>query len=144
VLRNRDLAEKDSAEPGVLRFARDNSGGVTVEFVIWLPFFFLIMALIVEVSLLLLTQSNMWTVARDTARRIATHEFDQAAAEAHATSAMTFGGHTYTIAADATGPDISVTITTSVRDVLLFTYGPMSAFGGTPLVAEVILREEPS
>lgn len=125
------------------RFGADTKAAVTVEFVLWLPLFIIILFLIVEVSLLFLTQSSMWNVARDTARRIATHEFDQASAETHATGAMTFGGHPYTIAADATGPEVSVTITTSVGDVLLFSYSPMAAFAGSELVAQVILREEP-
>jgi Flp pilus assembly protein TadG len=125
------------------RFLRDESAAVTVEFVLWLPLFILILFLIVEVSLLFLTQSNMWNVARDTARRIATHEFDQTEAVTHATSAMTFGGHPYTIVADATGPEVSVTITASVGDVLIFTYSPMAAFAGSTLTATVTLREEP-
>ena len=124
-------------------FAADTAGAVTVEFVLWLPLFIIILFLIVEVSLLFLTQSSMWNVARDTARRIATHEFDQTDAETHAESAMTFGGHPYTVEADATGPEVSVTITASVGDVLLFSYSPMAAFAGSELVAQVILREEP-
>ncbi len=125
------------------RFVRDDKAAVTVEFVLWLPLFIIILFLIVEVSLLFLTQSSMWNVARDTARRISTHEFGQAAAETYATGAMTFGGHPYTIVADAAGPEVSVTITTSVGDVLLFSYSPMAAFAGSQLVARVILREEP-
>jgi uncharacterized membrane protein len=125
------------------RFRRDETAAVTVEFVLWLPLFFVIMFLIVEVSLLFLTQSSMWNVARDTARRIAMHEFDQTSAEAHANSVMTFGGHPYAISADATGPDVSVTISTSIGDVLLSSYSPMALFAGSQLVAQVILREEP-
>ncbi len=125
------------------RFRRDEGATVTVEFVIWLPLFIIILFLIVEVSLLFLTQSSMWNVARDTARRISTHEFTQASAVTHATGAMTFGGHPYTIAADAIGPEVSVTISTSVGDVLLFSYSPMAAFAGSQLVAKVTLREEP-
>jgi Flp pilus assembly protein TadG len=124
-------------------FGRDETGAVTVEFVLWLPLFIIILFLIVEVSLLFLTQSSMWNVARDTARRIATHEFDESAAVSHATDAMTFGGHAYGISADAAGPDVSVTITTSVGDVLLFAYSPMAAFAGSTLTAQVTLREEP-
>ena len=125
------------------RFRRDEKAAVTVEFVLWLPLFIMILFLIVEVSLLFLTQSSMWNVARDTARRITTHEFDQASAVTHATAAMTFGGHPYTIAADGTGPEVSVTITASVGDVLLFSYSPLAAFAGADLVAQVVLREEP-
>ena len=125
------------------RFRQDDTAAVTVEFVLWLPLFIIILFLIVEVSLLFLTQSSMWNVARDTARRIATHEFNKSSAESHATSAMTFGGHPYTVLADATGPEVSMTITTSVGDVLLFSYSPMAAFAGSKLVAKVILREEP-
>ncbi len=137
------LTPKSPRVSWLQRFRQDDMATVTVEFVIWLPLFIIILFLIVEVSLLFLTQSSMWNVARDTARRIATHEFDQASAETHATSAMTFGGHPYTVAADATGPEVSVTITTSVGDVLLFSYSPMAAFAGSDLVAQVILREEP-
>lgn len=126
------------------RFRGDDSAAVTVEFVLWLPLFILILFLIVEVSLLFLTQSNMWNVARDAARRISTHEFNQTEAVAHATRAMTFGGHRYVIAADAAGPEVSVTITTSIGEVLLFTYSPMAAFAGSTLTARVILREEPN
>jgi Flp pilus assembly protein TadG len=144
----KDSESMQNAKPGALRralsfYRRDEQAAVTVEFVLWLPVFIIILFLIVEVSLLFLTQSSMWNVARDTARRIATHEFDQTEAEAHATSAMTFGGHSYTIAADAAGPEVSVTISASVGDVLLFAYSPMAAFAGSTLSAQVILREEP-
>lgn len=46
------------------------SGGATVEFVLWLPFFFGLLLLLTDFAILAFRYSEMWDVARTTAREI--------------------------------------------------------------------------
>jgi len=51
-------------------YISDERAGVTVEFVLWIPVFLIILALTVDVSMMFLRQANIWYVARDTARQL--------------------------------------------------------------------------
>lgn len=125
------------------RFVREESGSVTVEFVLWIPIFIIIMFLVIDVCILFITQANMWAVARDTTRRVATHEFDKATAEAYAVSNASWGALAYTVVVDDVGPEVSTDIQISVSDASLFDLlGAATAIGGN-IQARVTQRLEP-
>jgi Flp pilus assembly protein TadG len=52
------------------RFARAESGAVSVEFVLWLPIFFVVLMLIVDAAFLFGGQAYMMRIAQDTNRSI--------------------------------------------------------------------------
>lgn len=143
------MAGETERRPGNVRprrfagFAGDDRGSVTVEFVLWIPVFVIIMFLVIDVSMLFLTQANMWAVARDTTRRVATHEFNEEQAEAYATSNASWGAQSYNVVVDDEGPEVSTSITISVADAALFDLlGAANAVGGN-IQARVVQRLEP-
>ena len=47
-----------------------DAGTVTVEFMLWMPLIFTLILFAIDVALIYLNQANMWTAARDQARRL--------------------------------------------------------------------------
>jgi len=109
---------------GVLRrlggFARGTRGSVTVEFVMWLPVFCGLLMLFADTSLTYMNQSNFWNVSRETARIVARHGFDAAAAETYAEAHASFGHYTPKALVTIEGGTVTVTITADARAVTLF------------------------
>ena len=56
-------------------FLRDETGAVTIEFILWVPVFVGLLVFVTDASIIYLTHSEMWSVARDTARRMTTARF---------------------------------------------------------------------
>ena len=50
------------------RYLRDQDGTSTVEFVMWVPIFILILGLVVDICFIFLAQSRMYDVTADAAR----------------------------------------------------------------------------
>lgn len=135
----------------LIRDFGDESGATTVEFVLWVPVFMLILMLTVDVSLLFLRQSNMWQVARDTARQVSIGQLTtKAKAEEYAELKGTFGGDTPAadVEIDTTYRWVRVNISVPMREVGVFGIfkvgGRVITIGGTGnLVASVTHRLEP-
>ncbi|MHA3979523.1 TadE/TadG family type IV pilus assembly protein [Halovulum sp. GXIMD14794] len=100
---------------------QDEDGGTnTIEFVLWLPIFILILSIVVDVCFMFLAQAVMYDVASDTARRLAVSSGSQADIIADAKRNATFGGVepavVPTMNLDGTGV-IRVVVTHKVQDV---------------------------
>lgn len=54
------------------RFLRDEHGSVTIEFVLWIPVILVLVAIVIDATTIYVTHTEMWNVARDTARRMVT------------------------------------------------------------------------
>jgi Flp pilus assembly protein TadG len=121
------------------RFAKNDEGNATVEFVLWLP---LIMGIIVgafDLNIVLMTQSNMWTVARDTARRVAIGELDASSGQTYALSKLTYMNFQYGV--DITvGDNVVVDIKTFLSNVAVL--GTMGTLGNYAIDASVTMRSE--
>lgn len=74
-------------------FFEDECGNTTVEFVLWVPVFMLILILTADVSLSLYRYSNIYYVARNTARQVAIHRWSLSEAVAKATEKTTFSSN---------------------------------------------------
>ena len=61
----------------------NESGGVSVEFAIWLPILVVLTVTIVDASSALMRQATMWRIAGDAARWVATGRAEPAGAEAY-------------------------------------------------------------
>lgn len=121
------------------KFGKKDDGGVTIEFVLWMPLLVGVILGAFELNALLLTQSNMWNVARDTARRVSTGEYDATEAEAYAATQLTFLGYTYVVTVTE-GTDVVVEITTSLSNVAVI--GVIGGAANYNLTAEVTMRIE--
>ena len=137
------IAKGNRARTRLKSFGREERGVITVEFVIWIPVFLIIMAFMADGCVLYLVQADMWNVARDTARRMTTGQLatDQAAHD-YAASQLLYPGKPYTVTAKA-GADDVVEITIPVKNASVF--GVLAAYGsfsGAILDAKVIMRAE--
>ncbi len=137
---------------GKLRsFRAEEGAGVTVEFVLWVPVFLIILALTVDVSMMFLRQANIWYVARDTARQMSIHRLDSTVvvsdgyteAELYARDRASFAGDVPTVDAYVTSlGDVFVQIEVPIETVGVF--GVLQIGAGSNLKAAVTQRLEPN
>ena len=131
-------------------FIHDERGSPTIEFVLWVPVFVFFLCFTVDASLLYLTHTEMFTVARTTARQISVGALKVEDAQAYAKSRILLSGRTYTIGL-LSGSLVIVDISVNVGDATVF--GMMEAvlgFGvsdevmGRTMSARVQMRREPT
>ncbi len=56
-------------------FLKSKSGNTSVEFVIWMPVFLIVLGLIADAGTAYLIQASMWNTAMDCVRRMATGQY---------------------------------------------------------------------
>lgn len=142
--------EVDKKMKMIAAFLKDQRGSSTVEFVIWIPLFVFFLAATIDASMLYLTQTEMWNVARDTARRVTTGQLPtEQAAKDYAAELLTIGGNTYWIVPtiDQPNQEVTVRIGTFIHDADAF--GVFGWFGQQGILTEslesqVTMRLEPS
>lgn len=127
----------------LIRKFRDDDGGlVSFEFALWMPVLVAVISLTMQVSMIFLTQSNYWSVSRDTARLVARHAMDETAAETYARDQA--GNVLVTPTTDVQLGNATVTVTISAPAASL---SPFSAFGflaDSMVVASVTQTLEPT
>lgn len=129
------------------RFLRDESGALTVEFVLWVPVIAALTLIVIDAATIYITHTEMTTVARDTARRMVTGAvMSHDEAKQYASDVMNLREY-YTYDID-TGYDLDtgaeVIIRFNVADMSILGYtSPMTMFGGT-MAAHVIMRVDPN
>jgi Flp pilus assembly protein TadG len=124
---------------------RDDRGAVTIEFVLWIPIMVALLVTAIDATTLYVTQTEMWNVARDTARRMVTGRvLTEADAEAYAQSAIKLREAPYQVdAVYDKNVAVQVTISLAFEDMSIVGYGsPLTIFGNT-LVARVAMRPDP-
>lgn len=113
---------------------------MTVEFALWTPFLFYVLLLVINVSMLMAEQTQMWRVASDAGRRVASGALA-------ATAVPTFvekqsrSGKPYTGSAVEAGGTVTVTVSIPFRDVTIA--GGLPGSGASVLRATVAQRVEP-
>jgi len=122
------------------RFICGERGNVTVEFVLWLPLIAGIIVATFDLNIVLMTQSNMYNVARDTARRVSTGQLNASTGQDYAQQYLNYMGFEYGVEI-TTGENVTVEITTSLGRVAAL--GVMGAMKGYNLNASVTMRTEP-
>lgn len=102
------------------RFYTDSQGGLTIEFVMWVPVLVGLISLAVQTSMIFTTQSNYWSVARDTARIVARHAMTKTAAETYATSRAATSLTTPTVEVTISGAAVTVEIAAPAASITPF------------------------
>ena len=101
----------------IKRFARDESGSATVEFVLWLPMLLVAFGLTVDVSMIFHSQSQVLRIVQDANRSASLGRLQTAAATENYVEARL---HKASSAANATstinGGIITTTVTYPARD----------------------------
>ncbi|QHQ33758.1 TadE/TadG family type IV pilus assembly protein [Algicella marina] len=139
--RNRGNLEVGGHRAGPGGVLRNEGGNASVEFVLWVPVFLLVLSVIVDASFIFLNHANMWSVTRDTARRVSMHQMTASEAQAHVESSLATMGDRVSASADDSGLDIWVEVSVPMEDVDLF--GVLNPLTSNELVARVTLVSEP-
>jgi Flp pilus assembly protein TadG len=127
---------------GVLDFLRDEHGSVTIEFVLWVPVFAVILVAATDATILYLNHTEMWNVSRDIARRVAAGDIAESDAAAAVGEEMFLYSNAFTVATSAASdPDVVILIQTQISDASVF--GFFQPVLGRYLTASVTMRREP-
>ncbi len=125
--------------PRMSEFLRDEHGSATIEFVLWIPVYVIILVAVTDASILYLTHTEMWNTARDSARRISVGAMTAADVPDRAREKLLLAGRTYTVAGSDANPVI-VEISVGVGDASIFGFfGPVL---GRQLTARVEMMKE--
>lgn len=125
------------------RFWRGDDGSATIEFVLWIPFFLLLLGILTDSATLYLRQNEMWNVSRDAARLIATGQLNETEALTYAESNLRFANTlNYNITAnDPASISKWVDIRVKIGDASVF--GFFAAIANNDLIARAVMRQEP-
>jgi Flp pilus assembly protein TadG len=122
----------------VSQFLRDEHGSATIEFVLWVPIFVILLVATTDATILYLHHTEMWNVSRDVARRVSVGDLSEADAVDVVQNEMFLYNSAYTVAtSDPTALNVQIMIQTSIADASVF------AVLGRFLTASVIMRREP-
>jgi len=119
---------------------RSERGAAAIEFAIVVPFVLLVLTGIIQFGFVLFLQSHVADVARDTARRVAVGEFEQAEGVQFAQDSLLNWGVTYTVAVTVSDPDVVVQISLPMSQAALIDL--LGVFQSSTLSATVTAREE--
>lgn len=136
------ISRRGRTRARLARFGREQQGVITVEFVIWMPVFLVMLAFIADASFLYLMQADMWNVARDTTRRMTTGQLTAANAPAYAGAQLMYPSKPYIVTATQ-GLDDVVEISIPIKNASVF--GVLAVFGSfsdATLRAKVTMRAE--
>ena len=126
----------------VFTFLGDEKAAVTIEFVLWVPIFVGLFVFVTDASIIYLTHSEMWSVARDTTRRMTTGQFTTPAqARDYAAAHLFLGSRTYVIDPDFSTADMNVKIAIGLGDAAVFGFFFKQILGQS-LVVDVTMRKE--
>ena len=125
------------------RFIADDRGVVTIEFVSLVFFFMLFFAFFVDVCMVYLTYTNMYSAARDISRRFSTDQLETMQdIRDYAAERLLSLGVTYSLAVNLNNIEREVIITANVYESALFG-SLLHQFIGTTMSARASTRREP-
>ena len=119
----------------------DDTGATTLEFTVIVPFFILLLVFFTDVSVIYLTQSEMYNGVRDISRRMSTDELttdDQV--RDYVASHLFLGNRTYSVQADF-GTEMSVAISVPIREAAIFGFFLSQILGRELSVSSTLRRE---
>ncbi len=135
------------ATRGIVRSCwRSERGVAAIEFALVMPFILLALSGIIQFGFVLFLQSHVAHVARETARRVAVGEFEQAEAVQFAQDSLLKWGVTYTVGVTLPDPNdpndtnIDVQISLPMSQAALIDI--LGLFQSGALTATVTAREE--
>lgn len=121
-------------------FRRDQNGSAAIEFVLWMPFFVVLLAIITDFTFLYMTNSSMWDSARLAARQMSVRNVDAATATNIIEGTLIRGGNYY-VSVDPLSSEVSAIVRIGMAEASIF--GIFSSVLNDDLVAVVKMRKEP-
>lgn len=103
------------------QFVRDERAAVTMEFTVLVPFFVMLLVFFADATIIYMTHTTMFNVAREISRRASTGELqDQNQALSYANEKLLLGERTYYVDVDFSGDDKTVRIAIHLYDAAIF------------------------
>lgn len=124
------------------RFKKDETGSVTIEFVLWLPLLMGLFLIATDATVAFMRQSQMWQVSRDTARIVSRHGMTETAAINYATQNAAFGATAPVVDVTASGSEVVVAISAPASAMTVF--GTLGFALGENITTRVVHAMEPS
>lgn len=129
-------------------FLRDEKGSVTIEFILWIPLIMALVALVIDATTIYVTQTEMWNVARDTARRMVQGMTEAEAKDyAYATMSLREAPYDIQVNCDKDNNVAQVTISVGVEETTIIgswsLTNPLKLIGGD-MRANVVMRPHPA
>lgn len=127
---------------------RDEKGSATIEFILWVPVIAALVVMVVQATTLYVTHTEMWNVARDTARRMVTGVvLTEDEAETYAANAIDLRDFPYCIEANydlKSGAEVIIVLSLEDMPILggSVLYLPLSILG-VDMMARVLMRPDP-
>lgn len=121
-------------------FRRNQEGGATVEFVLWLPFFIALLAIITDFTFIYMTNSSMWDAAREAARAMSIRNTDENQARQMIEDRLIRGG-SYYVDVNPNNLEVYAIIRIGMAEASIF--GIFSTVLNDDLVAVVKMQKEP-
>lgn len=124
---------------------RDERGAVTGEFTVVVPFFVFLLVFFADATILYLTHTEMYNLARDAARRMSTGELQNAdEVVAYASERMFLGQRLYTVYTDfGANGNMQVLVEVPVGEAAIFGFF-FTPLMGRELVALAAAGQEPA
>lgn len=118
--------EKNSRASRILRrLCRDEDGSYTIEFVIWIPIFAILLAIVLNLSMVFYYESQMLRVAQDATRAYSMGRFIEAdgktadvLAEEYITANLSFVNANFTVDVVDDGSNVSATVTSNAAELM--------------------------
>lgn len=104
----------------MFRFKKDESGAVTIEFVLWLPMVLLLLLMAVDATFAFIGMGNMWQISRETARVVSRYGMSESEAETWAAQQGTFTKQVPTVDVAFDSGDVVVTMQTPIHSLTPF------------------------
>jgi Flp pilus assembly protein TadG len=137
-------AMSDRARPDrrFAAFLGDETGAVSLEFTVLLPFFVLLLVFFADAAVIYLSHSEMYSAARGLARQMAVETITtQEEVDTYAASHLFLGGRTYQVQATF-GTEMQVTISVPIGEAAIFGLF-VEPIIGRQLTASATMRREP-
>ena len=126
----------------LVTFRKDETGSVTIEFVLWLPLLMGLFLIATDATVAFMRQSQMWQVSRDTARIVSRHGMTETAAKDYASLNAAFGATVPVVDVAATGSEVVVAISAPASAMTVF--GTLDFALGANITTRVVHAMEPS
>lgn len=120
-------------------FCDRTDGAVTVETVLWIPIYALLIGVVLDSTMLMMGQTELWNVANQTSRQVALGRMNAEEAETYA-EGLGGGAKTFTVTVSSDGTTVQTTITRAFGDVSGL--GVLTSLNGN-LRADSFYRVEP-
>ena len=128
-------------KPSLRRFWRDEDGGATIEFVLWVPVMMALLLGAFQGALLLTAQGHYGSLARDTARLVARHSITAEEAQAQLEASWSRGGAAPQAQVQVQDGMVRVRITQEASNIVSFNV--LGLAEGFDISASVIHAMEP-